>query len=721
MRRPLTALALLASATAVAPTPAAPQTLAITDVNVVDVGVGVVRPGMTVVVSRDRIMALGPSGSVEVPGDARVVDGTARFLIPGLWDMHVHTGSDRNTREIIYPLFVAHGVTGVRNMMGDCFDCGPVDFAIDLVHARRRAVAAGELIGPRVVASSAYAGSHEQAARRSTEGSSPQAPATAADARAFVRLAKERGVDFIKIYDMLPREAYFALAEEAKRLGLPFAGHVPVEVRASEASDAGQASIEHRGPGSVLEECSSREDELRARVIAELHKAEMGARHTPDGPAFLPLMLEMVDTHDPAKCAALAERFVQNGTWRVPTLMTGRLPSELGRGWREDPYARFLPPEERRYFEWAEETYARDLGDAEEQAPVSRWVREVTRAMHRAGVRMLAGSDAGETGIFWGISLHQELELLVSAGLTAADALRAATLGAAEFLEATDSLGTVEVGKLADLVLLDANPLDDISNTQRIAAVVLGGRYLDRAALDELLERAERAADPDRQVVEAVIRGYLDAFAAQDPELIRGLVTDDFVVIENGYPIPLDRATEGMDPGRPLPAQYRLEKLQIEVDGDLAVYRFDLGWFTDGQQVDWGLETGHARRLQGEWKLARNHMTFLPAREDLPVGTLGAYEGDYRGLDFQGGADLIRLYSDDGRLFMTRPSGRPLVGGILRLEMLSDPAGGFFVEVLNGRVEFERDPRGEVSGLTYVPPPGQHPDYRSPLRYERVR
>lgn len=468
--------------------------LAITSASVVDVANGSLRSNQTVLVEGGRITAVEGADQVQVPTGARVVDGSGRFLIPGLWDMHVHTGSDRNTRDIIYPLFVGHGVTGVRNMMGDCFDCGPTDFSIEQVNARRRSVAAGELTGPRVVASSAFAGSHESAARRSGEGSSPQAPATEADARAFALLAKERGVDFIKIYDMLPREAYLALAEEANGIGLPFAGHVPVQVRASEASGAGQRSIEHIRWVGILNECSSREDELRAGLIAELEKAEMGSRHTAAGAALLPLMLEMVDTHDPAKCAALAERFVRNETWVVPTLMTARLPNELGAGWREDPYARFLPPQERGWFEREEEAHTNDLGDAEEQAPVSRWGREVTMAMHRAGVPMLAASDAGAAGIFWGIGLHRELELLVSAGLTEAAALRAATLGPAEFLEATESLGTVDAGKVADLVLLEANPLEDISNTQKIAAVVLRGRYLDRKALDALLAGAERAA-----------------------------------------------------------------------------------------------------------------------------------------------------------------------------------------------------------------------------------
>lgn len=141
---------------------------------------------------------------------------------------------------------------------------------------------------------------------------------TEADARAFVRLVKERGVDFIKIYDMLQREAYFALAEEANRFGVPFAGHVPVAVRASEASEAGQRSIEHMRWVGILNECSSREDELRARLIAVLEEAEMGSRQTSDGPAILPLMLEMVDTHDPGKYAAVAELFVRPGRGSSP-------------------------------------------------------------------------------------------------------------------------------------------------------------------------------------------------------------------------------------------------------------------------------------------------------------------------------------------------------------------------------------------------------------------
>lgn len=490
MKSTITAL-ILSALLSLANSIATAQPIAFTNVTVIDVKEGVAKPGMSVIVIEERITAVGSVDEIDVPDGATIIEGTGKYLIPGLWDMHAHIESDRDTRKIVYPLFIAHGVIGIRNMHADCFDCPN---SIEQVKARQQAVAAGELIGPRVVASSWYAGSHDQAARRSTEGSSPQAPATEADARAFVRLVNERGVDFIKIYDMLPREAYFALADEANTLGLPFAGHVPVEVRASEASDAGQASIEHPDAFGILIECSSKEEDLRARIITVFDKAEMGARHTSDGSTILPLMLDMVDTHDPGKCAALAEQFVRNGTWIVPTLMMARLPRELGSGWREKRYTRFLSPEARRYFEWEEEVYARDLGNANERVPVSNWLREVTGVMHRAGVPILAGSDAGSSGVFWGISLHDELELLVDAGLTETEALRATTYSPAEFLERTDLLGTVEEGKLADLVLLDANPLEDITHTQQIRAVMANGRYYDRKALDELLQEAERAA-----------------------------------------------------------------------------------------------------------------------------------------------------------------------------------------------------------------------------------
>jgi hypothetical protein len=469
------------------------QSLAFTDVTVIDVVEGAAQPGRTVIVMGDRIGAVGETSKIEVPAAATVIDGRGKFLIPGLWDMHVHTSTDRVTRRILFPLFIANGVTGIRSMAADCFESGEptcVDerlseplASIRDVMAWRRDMESGTLVGPRMIA-----GSANLHGPRPGSQSTLQNPGTPEDARAHVGLLQERGVDFIKVYSEFPREAYFALAEAALEQGLPLAGHVPVTVRASEASLAGQRSIEHIGPGNELEECSSREEALRDRLAAALGS---------DDGVVLPILREIAGSYDERRCAEVFRTFVENDTWVVPTLILARLPAEIESEWRDDPRARFLRPDERSYWSEWEKIYESMLGTPREQQSYSHWIRLVARSMHRAGVRFLAGTDAGFPGIYWGSTLHEELRLLVSAGLTEAEALRAATLSPARYLEATDSLGTIEAGKVADLLLLEASPLEDIANTQRIVAVVARGRLFDREGLAALVAGAARAAQQD--------------------------------------------------------------------------------------------------------------------------------------------------------------------------------------------------------------------------------
>lgn len=475
------------------------QSLAFTNVSVVDVSEGIVRPEMTVIVTGDRITGVGKADLLEVPAGATIIDGSGKYLIPGLWDMHTHTSSIPITRDIFFPLFIANGVTGIRNMFADCFeseqpDCIEDGFAdpypsIYDFKAWREEIQAGTLIGPRIVA-----GSAPLDGPGSDEPSTPFKPGTAEHARQHARILKERGVDFAKIYNFIPRDAYFAFADEANRLGLPFAGHVPEGVRASEASEAGQRSIEHVGFTNVGEECSAHEDEIRRRIRAEFDSGE---------PQILPIWLDIVESYDSVKCAEVFDTFVRNGTWVAPTLVAGfRLPSEIEFSWREDPRLGYMPREEREFWSRMEEEEAAIYGGAigantEQQQPLVRFQREVTLAMHRAGVPLLAGSDTGTPGVFAGFGLHDELEMLVAIGLTEAEALRAATLDPARYLEAVDTQGTVDVGKVADLVLLNANPLDDIAYTQKIEAVVTQRHFFDRKALDEILENVARTAQKD--------------------------------------------------------------------------------------------------------------------------------------------------------------------------------------------------------------------------------
>ncbi|MEW5929749.1 MAG: amidohydrolase family protein [Gemmatimonadota bacterium] len=475
---PLLLLAGCAAPPRPAPAPE-PADLAITHVAVVDVERGVLLPDRTVLVAGGRITRVAPSDSVRPGAGARVLDGGGGYLVPGLWDMHVHLRSSTAER-IDMPLFVAHGVTGVRDMSSDCAFAAQGPVCLPEMRERQRRVEAGELVGPRLLALSSWG--------VNGPGWLPDSlprfyhAATREDGRLLARHFAERGADLVKVYNRVPREGFLGLTEEARRLGLPVAGHEPDSVSAVELADAGMRSVEH------------------ARVF--LHHCWPGAAEfwrtgTPrlSGTA---LRRRMVDDYDPEVCADVFGAFVRNGTAYVPTHLTRKTEAHAADpAMRRDPRRRFVPRAQ-----WAAWEADMDRTDAADSTPQGRRTRmdfylkglRATGDAHRAGVRVLAGTDAGDSFVFPGSSLHEELAELVAAGLAPAGALRAATLGAAEFLGRTADFGTVQAGRVADLVLLDGDPLADVRNTTRIRAVVLGGRPLDRAALDRLVAGAEAAA-----------------------------------------------------------------------------------------------------------------------------------------------------------------------------------------------------------------------------------
>ena len=438
--------------------------LAITHLNLIDATGSPVQADMTVIVEGKRISQIGKSDAIPVPKTARVVDGHGKYLIPGLWDMHVHEifGAWIPADERITPvLFVANGVTGVRDMGGD----------LEELKKWRSRIVEGKLLGPRMIISGPM-----------LDGPVPQFPSSApvkdaAEGRRIVDELQKHGADFIKIQSLVPRDGYFAAADEAKKVGIVFAGHVPDKVRATEASNAGQKSVEHLT--GVFEGCSTVEDEL------------MAAPRGPERGRFL-------STYDPARAKALIALFVKNQTWQVPTLYWERgewLIEQTSSG--QDPLVKYAPAAWRvRAWplfttgiskDWSTDPFA----DREKffQAEL-----KMVGEMNRAGVPILAGTDtAAGVRVYPGFSLHEELELLVQAGLTPMEALQAATRNAGKYLKLGDT-GTIEKGKRADLVLLDFNPLTDIRNTRKIQSVVLAGRYFSRADLDHLLAGVEAEA-----------------------------------------------------------------------------------------------------------------------------------------------------------------------------------------------------------------------------------
>jgi imidazolonepropionase-like amidohydrolase len=438
--------------------------VAITHVNVIDATGVPVQTDMTVIVRGKEIAQIGKGGATPLPKTAVVVDGREKFLIPGLWDMHVHEifGAWLPEDEKITPvLFVANGVTGVRDMGGD----------LEPLKKWRARIADGKLLGPRMIISGPM-----------LDGPVPQFPSSApvkdvAEGRRIVDDLQMNGADFIKIQSLVPRDGYFAAADEAKKDGIVFAGHVPDKVRATEASNAGQKSIEHLT--GVFEGCSTVEDEL------------MAAPRGPGRGRFL-------STYDPSRAKTLIALFARNQTWQVPTLYWERgewLIEQTNAG--PDPLVKYAPAA------WRERTWPMfttgilkdwstdPIADREKffQAEL-----KMVGEMKMAGVPILAGTDtAAGVRVYPGFSLHEELELLVQAGLTPMEALQAATRNAGEYLGLADT-GTIEKGKRADLVLLDANPLADIKNTRKIQGVVLAGRYFSRADLDHLLAGVEAEA-----------------------------------------------------------------------------------------------------------------------------------------------------------------------------------------------------------------------------------
>jgi imidazolonepropionase-like amidohydrolase len=454
--------------------------VAITHVTVIDATGAAPRQNMTVVIADQRIAKLGPSDSTAIPRGARVVDATGKFLIPGLADMHVHltgAGEPRGSREFILPLLLANGITTVRDMGGSVEDLARL----------RIEISSGIRLGPQIFFTGPYLEGDPPAYQPSIGVTSASEARSAVD-----RLAVE-GVDFIKTQSHLNRQAYFAIAEESKQLHIRFVGHVPDRVSALEASKAGQASIEHLT--GVLLACSSKEEELRQASLASDPSGETAFQARTRERAW---RRGLLDTYSPQKAERLVQAFANNGTWQVPTfpILVNLAFVTPSTNLSSDPRMKYVPQNERKIWDQGRkrqlETYsAADFALREE---IVKRSLGIVGKMQAAGVRIMAGTDLPAPNVFPGSSLHEDLAFLIEAGLTPMQALQAATKNPAEFLGKLETQGTIEQGKFADLLVLDADPLPDIHNSQKIRALVLRGKLLDRTALDGLLAAEEQFA-----------------------------------------------------------------------------------------------------------------------------------------------------------------------------------------------------------------------------------
>jgi len=533
--------------------------LMIRHVTVIDVAGARTQADQRITVQGGRILAIEPEQAA-APQAATVIDATGKFLIPGLWDMHAHLvmypglPQREDVTEVVFPLFIANGVLGVRDMGAP---------EVTRMVRLREEIETGKRLGPRLVVTG------RQLDGVNVTDWTKQRITTAAEARQAVRALKEAGADFVKLYQGLSKETYLAIAEESGRVGLPFAVHMPLALTAREAIEAGPSSLEHLGSGALHKACYSYLPEgaapppdtapqqtarlkeainaafagqpvadvwaegTRAWLNSDLGKGalatlqrELGSveslivlrRQTVAAGAELAVrarqakgertykfligqqgkidwLADEPDVLIPGRLQQLAEMLSGRRVWVTPTLTplhTIAVRRELMKN--PDPRLVYVHPEVRRQLDPANDPRYRDWTSADWDMMKRLYTRYAQLAvlLHKAGVRLLAGADAVTDYCLPGFGLHDELALLVQAGLSPGEALRTATLNPAEFLGREKEFGSIAVGKRADLVLLERNPLNDIRHTTSVWGVIRAGQYLDRAGLDRMLEAVRK-------------------------------------------------------------------------------------------------------------------------------------------------------------------------------------------------------------------------------------
>ena len=417
------------------------------NVNVLPMTSETVLRARTVIVTEGVIAAIGNVEDTPLPENAVVIDGTDRFLMPGLSEMHGHVpGADSTDLDRVLQLYVANGITTVRGMLGQSSHL-----------AMRNELLSGERLGPRLFT-----------AGPSLNGRSVTSPERAIS---LVEQQHAAGYDFLKIHPGLTREEFDAMATTADRLGIRFAGHVPEDVGIERALEAGIVTIDH---------------------LDGYMESLLRPHDDPSGGLSGFFGVFIADQADETKIAGVVAETVEAGTWNVPTdsLFRHATSSAMNPDDMVDwPEMKYMPADTVAQWHRAKQNLLDDVNYNPDTAARAVALRQqLILALQRNGAGLLLGADSPQIFNVPGFAIHRELEYLVDTGLTPHEALQTGTANPAIFFGRRGEFGVVETGAEADLILLDANPLDDISNTRRIHGVMLRGRWLPRSELDGLLE-----------------------------------------------------------------------------------------------------------------------------------------------------------------------------------------------------------------------------------------
>jgi imidazolonepropionase-like amidohydrolase len=454
-----------------------PADLVITNVTVIDPETRKVIPAQEIVVDDGRILAIR-KGTKRATRARSTIDGTGKFAIPGLMDMHVHANL-KPLHKSTLALMYANGITGARDMASDCHSEKGIALCIGEMRKAAAAIDAGTLTGPRLLALSTM---KIQSAGAPKDPADPRVrffPQNPEQTAALIPVLLERKPDIIKLGDIIDTASYTLLLDAARANRIEVSGHLPAQLSVRQAAEMGQRSIEHARDLPL--DCSTYGAKYRAYF----------AKPAGDGPRPSPIdrAKQAVETQDAKLCGEQIAAMRHHGTFYVPTHLTRQMDYRASDpAYRADPRMAWIPQQQRQMWDRDLDRFA--TVTPEQSDVLGKFFRlglTLTGQAHRAGVKIMAGTDTGDTMVFPGFSLHDELGLLVEAGLSPMDALRAATTVPAEYLRRSKDFGGVSGGKAADILLVDGNPVADIGNTKRIAYVIQNGRVSDRAALDAIL------------------------------------------------------------------------------------------------------------------------------------------------------------------------------------------------------------------------------------------
>lgn len=430
--------------------------LIISNTNIINIMTGEISQSKDIWIENDKILKIIPHNNDDQK-NSTVVDATNKYVIPGLWDMHAHIVD----YDWVPKLYIALGITGIRSMHGGTL--------IDSVVSKRKD---GFFSGVEFL----YSGSIVDGPGHNWPGSA--VAHNPEEGRKIVREQYRRGYDFVKVYDKLDSTTYMAIADECKKLHFPFAGHVPMTITTEQAISAGQKSIEHT----------------------------LGLEHLSSDPycfnwnsndSTIPSRGEMISKflklYDPSLYPEFLKITTSHNTWFCPTMVSNKTFAYKNDSiFKNDERLKYIPTKEQDYW-FGKNSEAPSYMESQkkyEQAEITYYnlMRTSLKPMLDHGARFLAGTDTSNPNIYPGFSLHDELQIFVEAGFTELEALQTATINPAIYSGRDKELGTIEQGKIANLLLLDKNPLENIKNTLSIYGSVRRGEYLDRVALDKLLE-----------------------------------------------------------------------------------------------------------------------------------------------------------------------------------------------------------------------------------------